>query len=44
MAASRFVDVTDEEINSFKENAYLLNNHLCNYTRTMIHLGLDEYH
>ena len=43
MAASRFVEVTDEEINSFKENAYLSNNHLCNYSRTVIHLRLDQY-
>ena len=43
MAASRFVEVTDEEINCFKENAYFSNNHLCNYTKTIIHLRLGEY-
>ena len=39
MAASRFVQVTDEEIHSFKEN-----NNLCNYTKTIIiiHLRLGE--
>ena len=30
MAASRFVKVTDEEINCLQENAYFSNNHLCN--------------
>ena len=33
MPASRFVEVTDEEINCFKENAYFKNNHLCNCTK-----------
>ena len=34
MAASRFVEVTDEQISCVKENAYFSNNHLCNYTKT----------
>ena len=43
MAARRFVEVPDEEINFFKENAYLLNNHLRNYTKTIIHLRQGEH-
>jgi len=42
MAAGPFVEVTDEEINCFKENAYFSNNHLCNYTKTIIHSRLGE--
>ena len=42
MAVSRFIEVTDEEINCFNENVYFSNNHLCNYTRTIIHLRLGE--
>ena len=30
MAASRFVEVTDEEINCFKEDVYFPKNQLCN--------------
>ena len=43
MAARRFVEVADEEINCCKENASFSNNHLCNYTETTIHLRLGEY-
>ena len=43
MAANRFVELTDEEINCFKENAYFSNGHLCNYIKTIIHLRLGEY-
>ena len=45
MAASRFVEVTDEDINCFKENTYFSNNRdrLCNHTKTIIHLRLDKY-
>ena len=43
MATSRFVEVTDEEINYFNENAYFSNNYLCNYTKTIIHFCLDVF-
>ena len=43
MVASRFVEATDEEINCLKKNAYLSNNHLRNYTKTIIHLRQGEY-
>ena len=36
MAAGRFVEMTDEEINCFKENAHFSNNHQCNNTKTVI--------
>ena len=39
MAASRFVEVTDEEISCFKENAYVSNYHLCNYTKAIFTSG-----
>ena len=42
MVSSSFVEVIDEEINCFKENAYFSNNHLCNCTKTMIHLAFGE--
>ena len=35
MSANRFVEVRDEEIHCFKENAYFSNNRLCNYTKTI---------
>ena len=35
MAASSFIEVTDEEINCFIVNAYFSKNHLCNYTKTV---------
>ena len=37
------VEVTDKEIDCFKENPYFSNNHACNYTKTIIHLRLGEY-
>ena len=43
MATSGFVEVTDEGVNCFKENADFSNNQLCNYTETIIHLKLGEY-
>ena len=43
MAASRFVEVTDEEINCFKENAYFSNSHLCNYIKTIVYPRFGEY-
>ena len=42
MAASGFVEMTDEESNRFKENEYFSINHLCNYTKTIIHLAFGE--
>ena len=41
MADSRFIEVIDEEI-VFKKNAYFSNNHLGNYTITIMHLRLGE--
>ena len=38
MAASHFVQVTDKEINCFKENAYFWNNHLCDYIKPLFTL------
>ena len=43
MAASRFVELTDEEINCLRETAYFSNNHQHNYTKTIICLRLGEY-
>ena len=36
MAASRFVEVIDEEINCLKQNAHFSNNHQSNNTKTLI--------
>ena len=38
MVASRFVEVTDKEINCFKESE----NFFQNYTKTIIHLAYGE--
>ena len=43
MAASCFVQVTDEEIDCFIENAYFSNNHPCSYTKTSIYLKFGKY-
>ena len=43
MPASRLVEVTDDEINCFKENAKFSNNHLdVKNTKTIIHLAFGD--